>query len=156
MGRRRFEQLPGFFSGLEAAVNAGITRKMQAASVAAKETAVRATRADTGAARSNWITTLHQPATSIRGPYAPGRKLGFGEQGNAQGAINQGLSVTRAFNARLHTTIFHTNNVPYIEKLNFGSAFTPGDQMIFRGAQAGRAAAARLPLLRGLRGRSGR
>lgn len=153
MGRRRFEELPGYFRNVDAAVSRGLDRKARAAHRAGKEVAVRATRVDTGAARSNWITSLGTPSNRVIPPYAPGKGLGIGEVANAEGAISQGQREVTRFRARLHGSIFITNSVPYIGKLNNGTSRRAGDMMLERGAQAARQEARLVPLLSGLSGR---
>ena len=91
---------------------------------------VLATPADTGAARSNWQVGINQAPGNELSPYAPGRKLGLGETGNANAAIAAGMSKILA--STLGDTLFLVNNVPYIGKLNSGSSQQAGAGFIER------------------------
>ena len=82
---------------------------------------VLATPVDTGKARSNWQVGIGAPPSGVVSPYAPGRHLGLGETGNANGAIYAGQSVLRVSDP--DQTIYIGNNVHYLEKLNDG--FSP-------------------------------
>ena len=79
---------------------------------------VMETPVDTGRARSNWVVSLQAPVLAPREPYAPGSRLGKGERSNAEAAIAQGLVVISA--ARSEHSIFISNNVHYIGRLNEG------------------------------------
>ena len=108
----------------------GVNRVSRQAAAKAGEAAVRGTRVDTGLARSNWGATLAVPATAVIPPYAPGFKLGIGEQGNAIGALAQHRSLLGLWNAAKGTVFFITNNVPYISILNFGGPnVSPGNML---------------------------
>jgi hypothetical protein len=99
-------------------VETGANRvKRQVALVADRELVLE-TPVDTGRARSNWIVSLQAPVLSEREPYAPGQKLGRGERANAQAAIDQGAG--RIVVAAPGQTIFISNNVRYIGRLNDG------------------------------------
>lgn len=83
---------------------------------------VMGTPVDTGRARSNWIVSLGVPSGKVIAPYAPGRKLGIGEGANTSGALDQGRSV---ISKRKNQTIYITNNVHYITKLNSPPQHSP-------------------------------
>jgi len=113
---------PGQFSrrmnirahGLPEAIN----RLVRAVALAADQAVVLATPVDTGNARSNWQVGLNAPVVSERTPYAPGNRLGLGEQANAQAAMEQARQVVagRGFGQ----SVWISNNVNYIGKLNEG------------------------------------
>ncbi len=91
---------------------------------------VLATPVDTGKARSNWQVGVGAPAEGVVSPYAPGKRLGIGETGNANGAINAGMAVIRYSDP--DQPLFISNNVEYIGKLNDGSSAQSGAQFIER------------------------
>lgn len=108
----------------------GVNKISREAAAAAGETAIRSTRVDTGLARSNWRATVNVPATTVVPPYAPGSKLGIGEQGNAIGALAQHRSTLGTWNAVRGSVFYITNNVPYIAVLNFGGPnVAPGNML---------------------------
>jgi hypothetical protein len=83
---------------------------------------VNTTPVDTGRARSNWLPSLNRP---------DGRQVGVGQKPDTRNAIAR---------YKLSDTIFITNNLPYITKLNEGSSQqAPAgfvDAAILRGKQA--------------------
>lgn len=101
----------------------GITR---AGAKAALIAVVFNTPADKGVARSNWRVGIGAPATAVIPAYSPGKKLGKGETANASAAIAAGKARLNAslgsFGGGLKTSVYLSNNVPYIEKLNEGSS----------------------------------
>lgn len=98
----------------------GVTRLVQTVSIAVDQALVLSTPVDTGRARSNWIVSTGQPTSEVIPPYAPGENLGTGEGANANAALEQGRQ--EAENYRLGQTLFITNNLPYIGRLNDGSS----------------------------------
>lgn len=126
---RPFRELPQIMRKREREFLLGVNRVSRDAAAAAGDSAVTHTRVDTGLARSNWSATIGVPATTIRPPYAPGAKLGIGEQGNRLGAITQHRAVLAGWNA-LKGPMFITNNLPYIGFLNFGGRnLAPGNML---------------------------
>lgn len=108
----------------------GVNKVSREAAQAAGRAAVLGTRVDTGLARSNWRATVNVPATAVVPPYAPGAKLGIGEQGNALGALNQHRTALAAWNAVRGRPFYIANNVPYIAILNFGGPnVAPGNML---------------------------
>lgn len=81
---------------------------------------VASTPVDTGAARSNWIATSGSPSSAVIPPYAPGNRLGRGEGGNREGAINQIRSAVKS--SPPGKDLWLTNNIDYIEDLNAGKS----------------------------------
>lgn len=100
--------------GLPEAIN----RLVRAVALAADQAIVLATPVDTGNARSNWVVGLNAPVTSERDPYAPGSRLGIGEQANAQAAMEHARQVVSARGRG--QSVWISNNVDYIGKLNEG------------------------------------
>lgn len=76
------------------------------------------TPVDTGRARSNWIVRIGRAWNLVYRPFAPGRHLGRGERANLNAAVAQAKAVL----ARRKTdeTVYITNNLPYINRLNQG------------------------------------
>lgn len=98
------------------------------AALAIDQTVVLATPVDTGRARSNWVVQLNTPNTTIREPYSPGTKLGLADSANASAAINQGSSVISQ--AKPGDSIYISNNLDYINKLNDGSSRQAPEQFV--------------------------
>lgn len=87
-------------------VNWGANDVVKRAALAIDKAVVFATPVDTGRARSNWRAALGGPFTSEL------------EETSAMGAINQAESVINARGPG--ETIYISNNVPYIQRLNDG------------------------------------
>jgi hypothetical protein len=130
-----FEQLPTILDRYSRGTSAAASRAVQKAALAAGAEAVRATRVDTGLARSNWVARLDTAFIGEVAAYAPGHKLGKGETANAAGAMAQQRSVIGRFNIGRNKKIHITNNVPYIGYLNDGSRTTTPDMMARRAIQ---------------------
>lgn len=96
---------------------------------------VQETRVDTGKARSNWQGSVGAPITSVRAPYAPGMRLGYGERANAAGALSQISTALSGFNAARDSRFFITNNVHYIGHINYGNAYMPPALFVERAVQ---------------------
>lgn len=125
-----FSLLPQVLTQREKEFMRGVNLVARDAAMAAGETAVSTTRVDTGLARSNWTATVNVPSSAIRPPYAPGAKLGIGEQGNRIGAITQHRPAIASWNAIKGGPLFIANNVPYIARLNFGGRnVAPGNML---------------------------
>lgn len=133
-----FSALPAILTRRENEFLEGVNKISREAAQAAGRAAVTATRVDTGLARSNWRASVNVPASTVVEPYAPGAKLGIGEQGNALGAMNQHRAVFRAWNAIRGRPAFITNNVPYIGILNFGGPNVSPGNMLAMAVQAWR------------------
>lgn len=87
------------------------------------EDVVRGTPVDTGKARSNWQVTLGAPSHTVIGPYAPGKKLGIGENSNANAAIAAGQAALRNITeGTLETPVVVSNSVFYIDTLRRGTS----------------------------------
>lgn len=82
--------------------------------------AVDDTPVNTGRARSNWIVTLGKPWAGYNPPFAPGTMLGKGEKANAGAVKVMGAAVVTA--RQEGTSVFITNNAPYIGLLNQGKS----------------------------------
>lgn len=81
---------------------------------------VDGTPVNTGKARSNWIVTLGRPWTGVNPPFAPGVMLGRGETANANATKVMAAAVITA--RAPGTSVFITNNAPYIGELNQGKS----------------------------------
>lgn len=100
------------------------TALVKATSLRALKSLVRNTAVDTGVARSNWRVGVGAPTRAVIPAYAPGRKLGIGENANASGAIAAGsarIKSVRGASRGLATAIYISNATPYIERINNGS-----------------------------------
>lgn len=96
----------------------------------ARELAAR-TPVDTALARSNWLTSVGSPDTSIRFPYKSyasrrrrNRRGNFNTGGNFRERINTKSVEEQARSAMIRhdgdTPVYIRNNVPYIGRLNKG------------------------------------
>lgn len=133
----RIDDLPRIIARHQRRINRAVEKTTKEAVVKAQETAVLATRVDTGLARSNWFATIGTPSVGVIPPYAPGLKLGKGERANATAAINQAKNVVRAWSLESQALIFITNNTPYIETLNNGRPAVAPDNMLEKAVQSG-------------------
>ena len=121
-------------------VPAQVNTIVRRAVLAIDQAIVLATPVDTGRARSNWLVTLGVGASGTIDPYAPGSRLGVGEANNAAGALAQART---AVASRVpEQTVFITNNVDYISKLNAGSSPQAPPLFVQAGLAAGVAAVA--------------
>lgn len=136
---KRFEDLPRFMNRTRAQFVAGATAIVKQTAQTVDENVVRGTPVDTGRARSNWVVTKNAPFGGVIPPYSPGTKLGISETGNAAGAIGQGSLVIATFRLLKDTTIYITNNIGYVRKLNDGSSTQAPAGFIEAAIQAGAA-----------------
>ena len=98
----------------------------------------RSTPADTGLARTNWITTVGQPTSrKIPSPAYPGEQLGMNELMNAQWAIGQGQMALLVPGAATGRNIYIQNNQPYIGLLNRGRSLQAGGGFVERAVLKG-------------------
>lgn len=79
---------------------------------------VMRTPVDTGRARSNWQVSLDSPLLTNKDAYSPGTKLGIGESGNAESAIQVGAATIGS--APAFGVIYIANGLPYINRLENG------------------------------------
>lgn len=129
-------ELPAWLAQVARGVGPAVDGIVKAGATAAVKRVVETTPADTGQARSNWITTLDTPVSLTIAPYAPGTKLGLGETANAAAAIAQGDAAVKGFSTSRNVSVIVQNNVPYIEGLNDGTISRQSSNMIEHGAQA--------------------
>lgn len=113
----------------------GVDKVVRTAAFKVDQAVVMATPVDTGRARSNWIASIGAPTGDTRGPLSPGSKLGLGETNNAQASINAAKAVIDS--RRFKQSIFITNNLDYIGKLNNGSSKQAPKNFVRKGVQAG-------------------
>jgi hypothetical protein len=113
----------------------GVDKVVRTAAFKVDQAVVMATPVDTGRARSNWIASIGSPTSETRGPHSPGAKLGRGESNNAQAAINAAKAVIDS--RRFNQSIFISNNLDYIGKLNNGSSKQAPKNFVRQGVQAG-------------------
>lgn len=101
-------------------IGRNVSTVVRKVALAVDQAVVLATPVDTGRARSNWRVSLGSPPTGVIEPYAPGAKLGIGENANAAAAIAQAAG--QVAQRREGQDIWISNNVPYIGLLNEGSS----------------------------------
>lgn len=142
MGTRPFSRLPEYFGSLEHRIDRALKRTMHEAALEADRVAVRETPVRTGLARSNWIATLGSPSAGVIPPYKPGpaspkrANSGKGERANAGGARKQAEQVIRTWTPSDPRPIYITNNVDYIEQINFGGPTNSANNMLAKAVQA--------------------
>jgi hypothetical protein len=139
MGVFSFDELPRRMNKLGTSITQGVSKLAQDVAIGIGATVVDTTKVDTGKARSNWRASISAPASGTIPPYSPGNKLGIGETANAGAAKAQQKQAISRFDASKHTSIFITNNVPYIGALNDGSSVHAPGNMVELGLQTGRA-----------------
>ena len=113
----------------------GGDKVVRTAALKVDQAVVISTPVDTGRARSNWIASIGSPAGGTVSPFSPGSKLGLGEGNNAQAAIDAARGVINS--RRFNQSIFITNNLDYIGKLNNGSSKQAPKNFVRKGVQAG-------------------
>lgn len=101
---------------------------------AALKAVVRATPVDTGEARSNWRVGVGAPTRGVIPPYAPGKKLGLSETGNASAAIAAGIArINTVKNTGfLKTALYLSNHTRHISILNTGHSGQASEGFIER------------------------
>lgn len=98
-------------------VSGDIDRVVRAVALAIDQAVVITTPVDTGRARSNWLVSVGSPNTSTQPPYAPGTGGSTG-QANISAALAQGRAAV--LGAGHKQTIYISNSLPYIDRLNKG------------------------------------
>lgn len=88
------------------------------AALAADQAVVVATPVDTGRARSNWVVSIGSPTSGTREAYVPGAGGATGAA-NSAAAISQGRTALAPYK-NAERSIYITNNLPYIRRLNDG------------------------------------
>lgn len=124
------------------------------------ESVVTETPVDTGTARSNWIMTIDQIANYTIPAYVPYIKtdswtygarakdrsagvkhvLGTGdkeETANLVAALAQHFVALQRFDPEVNDTIYITNSLPYIEKLNLGYSLQTDAGFVERAVDVG-------------------
>lgn len=94
---------------------------MRKVTLAVDQAVVLATPVDTGRARSNWVVSRGKATSKKIPPYAPGSKLGIGESGNLQGALDQARSEMSSYKLA-EGDIYISNNIHYVSILNGGTS----------------------------------
>lgn len=98
-------------------VEQGAAQAVRKAALAIDAAVVLATPVDTGRARSNWQVSLNAPPGNTLPAYSPGAGGNTGSA-NAQAALQQGADTVAR--SRPGDSIWITNNLPYIGRLNNG------------------------------------
>ena len=131
-----FSALPFILSRREREYLRGVDKIVRGAAVAGGRRMAEATKVDTGLARSNYQASIGVPNDGVVPPYAPGAKLGRGEQGNLIGVTNQQANTASAWTPTRGAPFFIANNIPYIGILNFGGRNHAPGNMLRMGLQA--------------------
>jgi hypothetical protein len=121
------------------------TKLQKRVALAVHQTIVLATPVDEGTARSNWQVGINGPVSGTREAYFPGKGLGISEGANADAAIREAQAVV--LSVQNASSIYITNNLPYIERLNAGSSSQAPASFIEKAVQSGAIAAAKASLL---------
>ena len=96
-------------------------RIIRRAAFAALKAAASGTPVDKGVARSNWRLSVGARTFAVIPAYSPGNKLGIGERANLNATLAAGRNVLRGLKTR--QAVILTNNVDYIDELNFVHGF---------------------------------
>lgn len=112
----------------------GAAKALKVAATAAVRTVTETTPADTGQARSNWVTTRNSRFTGTIPAYVPGSHLGMAEGANAFAAQQQAKVAIDA--ATADNTIIVQNNLDYIKGLNDGTISQQSSNMVEQALQA--------------------
>lgn len=118
------------------------------------QVAVSATPVDTGRARANWLVSIGSPESGTRedvtgAPTAEGGERTANQSRATAAALEQGAKVVGGYNTLEQGSIFLTNNVSYIGKLDAGSSFQAPAGMTAAALQAGAEVVKRARLLEG-------
>lgn len=104
-------------------IEKNILKMKKRVAMRAIEHVARNTPADTGLARTNWITTVGSSTSKkIKEPAFPGSHLGMGDLMNAQYAIGQAIIALHPTSILKGKRIYIQNNQPYIGALNRGKS----------------------------------
>lgn len=103
--------------------------------LAVDQAVVTATPVDTGRARSNWFASVGAPRSGVSEAYVPGSGGSTGAANTAE-AITQATAATRGL-TREGQSIYITNNLPYIGRLNQGSSAQAPAGFVEQGVKAG-------------------
>lgn len=98
-------------------ISGDLDKVVRQVALAIDQAVVVATPVDTGQARSNWLVSVGQPRTDTIPAYDPG-VLGSSSGPNTTQALDQGRNVISS--AASGATIYISNNLPYIGRLNQG------------------------------------
>lgn len=96
---------------------------------------VNVTPVDTSQALSNWQVGINAPVNSEIPPYVAGKR-GSTQTASAAKALSVGISALA--DKKAGETIYISNNLPYIEKLNAGSSTQNPGGFVEAAAQLGR------------------
>ncbi len=113
--------------------------------LAADQAVVLATPVDTGRARSNWIASVGSPSRDTNEAFVPGEK-------GSTGAANSAAAIAQATGAiknvrREEQSIYISNNLPYIGRLNEGHSAQAPSGFIEQGVKAAAAKVAGVKVL---------
>lgn len=116
-------------------VSENAAKYVRASAIVIDREVVMTTPVDTGRARSNWLVSLGSPKSGTREPYAPGDS---GNSGPANAALQMQDAAATIGQYRIGQTIFITNNLPYIQRLNDGWSAQAPAGFVEQAVQAGR------------------
>lgn len=126
-------------------VEVNANKNLRSLALLVDQTIVMATPVDTGRARSNWRVSIGSPDSDIVEPYSPGKKGSTSAQ-NTQAALGHAQTVIARYTDG--GTIWITNNVKYIGRLNEGYSAQAPAQFVEQSVQTAVASLKRKRLLR--------
>lgn len=100
-------------------VSGNTTALVRRTALAVDQALVMGTPVDTGRARSNWVAQIGVRFDGVIDAYSPGEAGSTAGQ-NEQAAMDQAERVIRQYQSGFDRTIYITNNLPYIQRLNEG------------------------------------
>lgn len=112
-----FEQLAADLYKISIKTSENVHKVVRLVALAADQALVMGTPVDTSRARSNWLVSCGEPRDDTIEPYVPG-KGGSSAAASSQAALEQGKQEIEA--SPVGATIYISNNLPYITKLNEG------------------------------------
>lgn len=110
------------------------TRLVRQVALAADSAVVTATPVDTGRARSNWIVGINSDPNNPIDTYSPGQ---FGSTAGANVAAALAQAQTEVSKVNNGDTVFISNNLDYIGKLNNGSSAQAPANFVIAAVRAG-------------------
>ena len=118
---------------LSESIEPNVDKLMKDVAMAVDEEIVRSTPVDTGRARANWQLTLNEPAQGVL--YPQPQKPPTPESG-AERSLAEARDVLAEY--RTGDTVYITNRLPYISRLNEGSSKQAPALFVERGVEKAR------------------
>lgn len=118
-----------------------IDEAVRKVALAIDQTVVMATPVDTGRARSNWLVNVGSARTDVIDAYFPGGS-GSTAPENINAALEQAKNAVAGYTSG--STIYISNNLPYIGRLNEGWSRQAPAGYVLQAVQAASAAVGRI------------